>query len=149
LAPKPTQLLTHFPSIRMGERNEREKARKLIGRQKDSLTGKAKATHASKAIQGIHSLLPIGRQVFSHLQEHRTPTFIIVTWQDKCHNSKCLPFLPLPPASIAEHDVIWYGKFLWSAEVSYPVYIPVQLCVDPLLTHWHGSVRSRKDLNSM
>ena len=30
--------------------------------------GKAKATHASKAEQGIHSLLPMDRQVFSHLQ---------------------------------------------------------------------------------
>jgi len=36
-----------------------------------SLTGKAKATHASKAKEGIHSLLPIDRQVFSNLQESR------------------------------------------------------------------------------
>lgn len=36
---------------------------------KDSLIGKAKAMHIRKANQGIHFLLPIGRQIYNHLQE--------------------------------------------------------------------------------
>jgi len=35
--------------------------------------------HTSKAKQGIRSLLPIGRQVFSHSQESRAPSGITVT----------------------------------------------------------------------
>jgi len=45
----------------MGERNGRVKVRKLIGGDKDSLTAKVKAVHASKAKQAINSLLPISR----------------------------------------------------------------------------------------
>jgi len=64
----------------MGERIGRLKVRKLVGGDKDSLIGKAKAMCTSKAVQGIHSLLSIGRQMFSHLQESRTPSRIRVTW---------------------------------------------------------------------
>jgi len=35
-----------------------------VGWDKDSLIAKAKVVQASKAKQGIHSLLPIGKQVF-------------------------------------------------------------------------------------
>jgi len=56
----------------MGERIVRAKVKKLMGSDKDSSTGKAKATHARKAKQGIHLLLRINRQVFSQLQEHHT-----------------------------------------------------------------------------
>ena len=58
----------------MGERIRRVKVRKLVGWDKDSLTGKAKAVHTRKAKQGICSLLPIVRQVCSHLQESRAPS---------------------------------------------------------------------------
>jgi len=37
--------------------------------------------HASKAKQGLHSLLPIRRQVFSHLKESRAPSHVTVTWE--------------------------------------------------------------------
>jgi len=57
----------------MGERIIRVKLCKLAGCNKDSLLGKAKAVHARKAKQAIHSILPIGRQLFSHLQESRAP----------------------------------------------------------------------------
>ena len=43
----------------MGERIRRVKMRKLVGCDKDSLIGKAKAAHVSKAKQGIHSPLPM------------------------------------------------------------------------------------------
>ena len=44
-----TQLIAHSPHGRIGERIRRVKERKLVGSDKDSLIGKAKATHASKA----------------------------------------------------------------------------------------------------
>jgi len=40
----------------------------------------------SKAKQGIHSLPPIGRQMFIHSQENRAPSHVTVTWEDKCHH---------------------------------------------------------------
>ena len=78
----------------MGERIGRVKVRKLVGWDKDSLKrGKAKAVHTSKAKPGIHSPLPMGRQVFSHLQESRAPSRVMGSWEDKHHNSKH-PSLP-------------------------------------------------------
>ena len=53
----------------MGERTGRVKVRELVGWDKDSLIDTAEIVHESKANQGVHSLLPIGRQLFSHLQE--------------------------------------------------------------------------------
>lgn len=61
-----------------------------MGTDKDSSTVKAKATCASKSKYGIHSLRPISRKMISHFQENRAPSFIIVTWEDKCHG-----FFPL------------------------------------------------------
>ena len=59
------------------------------------------------------------------------------------------PFLLLPPALYAEHDVIWYGISLWSVGVSSPSCVPSQLLVHPQPTHWWGGVRSRKGLDSV
>jgi len=80
----------------MGERIGRAKVRQLVGRDKDSLISKAKAVHASKAKSGIHSLLPIGRQVFSHLQESRALSRVMPSL------SMCPPLLPSSPAFISE-----------------------------------------------
>lgn len=49
------------PPSGMGEKIGRAKTRKLVGWDKNSLKGKAKATHKSKAKQGIHSWLPMDR----------------------------------------------------------------------------------------
>lgn len=59
----------------------------------DSLVGKAKAAHASKA--NLRILLPqsMGSQVFSHLQESGTPSHGTVTWEDKHHHSTSPPSL--------------------------------------------------------
>jgi len=78
---------------------------------KDNLTGKAKAAHTSKTKQGIHSLLPISRQGFSHPQDSRAPSHITVTWEDKHHpvTPNLPPFLLLSPALHAKHNVIWHG----------------------------------------
>lgn len=45
--------------------------RKLMDQDKYNILGKAKDAHASKAKEGLHSLLPIGKQVLSHFQESR------------------------------------------------------------------------------
>lgn len=55
-----------------------------MGRDEDSLIGKAKdKMHANKAKQELHSAIPIGRQVFCHLQEGRVPPCVMVTWKDE------------------------------------------------------------------
>ena len=96
----------HSPSG-VGERTGRVKVRKLVGWE--TSINKAKAAHASKAKQGIHSLLPISRQVFSHLQESRAVSCATITWEDKCHHSKCDPFLSSSPCFIcwAWHPMAW------------------------------------------
>jgi len=79
-----------------GETIRRVKVRKLVGWDKGSLIGKAKAMCTSKAKQGIHSLLPVSTQVFSHLQESRALSCVIVIWEGKYHHSEQCPFLLLP-----------------------------------------------------
>ena len=115
----------------MGERIGRVKVRKLMGWDKDSLIGKAKATHTSKAKQGIHSLLPVGRQVFSHLQESRAPSLLMATWETNAITPNILPFLLLHSALYAEHDVLWSGISLGSVGDSCPSCVPSQLLVPP------------------
>ena len=68
-----TQLLAHSPPGGMTERIGRVKVRKLVGQDKDSLIGKAKAMRAIEVKQGIRVPLPISRQVFSHLQKSMAP----------------------------------------------------------------------------
>ena len=104
---------------------------------------------ASKAKQGIHSPLPMGRQVFSHLQDSRAPSHVTVIWEDKCHRSEFPPFILLPPAVYAECDIIWYGISLWSVGVNCPSCVPSQLFGHPQPPHWWGGVRSRNCLGSV
>ena len=118
----------------MGERIGRVKVRKLVGWDKDSLIAKAKVVQASKAKQGIHSLLPTGGQVFSHLQESRAPSRITVTWGDKCHHSEHPPLPSSYPSFIAEHSIVQCGISLWSVGVSCPHASAHSLCNLSLLT---------------
>jgi len=92
--------------------------------------------HASKAKQGIHLLLPTGRQVLSHLQGSRAPSRVTVTWEDKRHHSEHTPPLLLPPALYAEYDTIWYGISLWSVGVSCPGCVPSQPLAHPQPARW-------------
>ena len=94
--------------------------------------------HAGRAKQGIHSALPMGRQVFSHPQESWAPSCVTVTGEDKHHNAKCPP---LPSSSLSlytEHDVIWYGIALWLAWVSWPGCVLSQFLVPLQPSHWQG-----------
>lgn len=60
----PTHLI-HYPSFTgLGERNRDIEARKLIGWNKESLAGKVKVAHTGKTNQGIHSSLPLARELF-------------------------------------------------------------------------------------
>ena len=80
----------------MGDRNRRLKVRKPVGWDKDGSIGKAEAVHTSKAKWGIRSLLPTSRQVFSHLQESRAPSWVN---GDLGGQMPSLQTSPLPPSS--------------------------------------------------
>ena len=88
----------------------------------------------------------MGRQVFSHLQESRAPSGLKVRRETNAITLNVFPFLLLPPALHAEHDIIWCGISLWSVGVSCPSHIPSQLLVGPQPTHWWGRVKVEKTL---
>ena len=129
----PHQLLTYSPTNGMRKRIRRVKVRKLVGWDKDSLTGKAKAVCTSKAKQRIHSPLPMDRQVFSHLQERRAPSHVTVTGEDKHHHSKFPPPFPqLYTLSMTPHSMECPFGQLGSAVPA--VSPPNSLCTPSLLT---------------
>lgn len=99
-APPNCSLIPHNRT--KGERMKigRVKVRKLMGCDKYSLISKEIAMYTRKAKQRIHSPLPMVRQVFSHLQESRAPSCVMITLEDKYHNSEHLPFLLIPPPII-------------------------------------------------
>lgn len=65
--PSPMQPPAHSPLVGWGRKLE-EWVRKLMGWGKGGLISKAKAVDANKTKQGVHSLFPVGRQMFSHLR---------------------------------------------------------------------------------
>ena len=99
------------PSVGWGGQLEKKKKVKLMGWDENSLIGKAKAAHASKAKQGIHSLLPMDRQVFSHLQESRAPSDISYLARQK-------PSLWMSPPSFFSPPV--YMRSMTSYGMEYP-----------------------------
>ena len=141
-----TQPLAYCPPWWDGERTGRVKVRKLMGWDKDSLVGKAKAMHASKAKPEIRSLLAISRQLFSHRQESRAPACLMVTWEDKCHHSKrpCVLSSFLSFTCWTWHHMVWNIPLVSWGQLS-------QLCPLPALcaTCWWGGGRSRKGLDSV
>lgn len=54
-----------YPLLHTGKGNKIRKVKDLIDSDKGSLVGKPKAVPTHKAKQGIHSLHPIRRQMFS------------------------------------------------------------------------------------
>ena len=129
-----------------GERIVRVKVRKLMGWDKDSLISKAKATHTSKAKQGIHSPLPISRQVQPSPGKQGSIT----------HNSYLGRQMPSPRTSPLPTSSLSFICWTWCHRVWN---IPVvswsqlsQLCPLPtscaLQPTW-GDVRSRKVLDSV
>lgn len=77
-----TWMLSHPPSsIGQGEKIRL----KNTSRVKDSLIEKAKAVPATKAKRGIHSLLPISRQMSNYILGWRPSARVMVAWEDKHH----------------------------------------------------------------
>lgn len=133
-----------FP-YRDGERLRRVKLRKLMGWDTESLTSKAKVVHASKAMQGIHPPLALGREVFSYSKERastRALSHIVVTWQNKSHHFKTCPF---PSFS----GITWLNMMPYDIECPFgdfgsavpAVTLPTFMCTPSLLT---CGLRSRK-----
>ena len=84
------------------------KVQELLGWNKDRLLGEANATHSHKEEPGIHLLLPISRQIFSHLQESRDhPPGGFMGRQTPSLKMYSSSFFT--PIFVAKHDVIWCG----------------------------------------
>jgi len=104
--------------------------------------------HASKERFGIHSVLPIGRQVFILLQENRASSCIMVTCKDNAITLKVPPLLLLPPDLYAEHEIIWHGISLWAAVVGCSSCVFSQLLLHHQPIRWGDGMRRRKGLDS-
>ena len=87
--------------------------------------------------------------MFSHFQESRASSRLMVTWEDRHHPSGHPLFLPPPWALIADRSVICYGISLRSAGASCPSCVPHLLLVRPQTIRWQGSLRSRKGLEAV
>lgn len=74
---------------------------------------------------GIHSPLPLGRQVFSHLQRNSAPTCVTLTWEDKYHHSQ-----RSPPSFLLPH---LYMLSMMSYDMGYAWGQLFQLCPLPSL----------------
>ena len=97
-----------------------------MGWDKDSLLERVKAACKSKAKEGIRSLLPVSRQIFSHVQESRAPSRVMVTWEVKHHNSEWPRLLPSFPSFYwwACYHIVWNISLIsWGQ--------PSQLCPLP------------------
>lgn len=85
----------------------RRKVRALIHQDDGYLIGKAKSVYVGKAKNGIHPLLPTGRQMSCHFVQNRALVHVTVSWEDKCHDHNSLPLPPpFPELYIIDYDVI-------------------------------------------
>lgn len=110
----PIQLLSHVPSsTRFWEKIRYKKT--LVGFIKDLLIRTAKAACASKGRRGIHSLLPIIRQIFSPFPGSRASAGVTDAWKERqCHYVQTT-LLPSPFSELLFHDILWYGIHIWVA----------------------------------
>lgn len=76
----------------------------------------------------------------------RSPSCIIVTWEDKQHHSQHSPLLPSSPQLIswAWYHMVWNSPLVSLGPV--PTVSPPKL---PQLPCWRGSTKTRKDLGSV
>lgn len=93
----------------------------------------------SRAKHRINSLLPTGRQVFSHLQESRAPPHVMATQEEKHHHSKCAPLPASSPSLYGEH-----GTSPHPAGVNCLNSVPSRLLLQPRSTRWQGRVREQQ-----
>lgn len=78
------------------ERVREVEVQELVGEDKNSLLGKAKLYVQEHRNKECICSVPMGRQMFSHSQESRAPSHIMVTWEDTHHNSEHLALF-FPP----------------------------------------------------
>lgn len=101
-----TQLLTLSLAVGWAELWE------PVGRDKAGLLGKAKAAPTSKAKQGVHLLLPTGRQVLATSRKAGLVTSKGYLGRQTASLQKSLPPPSFLPAFIAEHGTPWHGASL-------------------------------------
>lgn len=84
--------------------------------------------------QEIHSLLPVGRPVLSHL--HGSITCNHDLWKQTSSLGMSLPLIP--PGWYAEYGIVCCGTRLWPVEISCPGCVPSQLFLHPKPPHDPG-----------
>lgn len=95
--------------------------KRLVDQDKGSLTGEAKAAHASKENVAFIHFFPLpGNQGLSAWLRGKT--------NDETMN---VPPFSFPGAVAAGHIIVWYGISLWSVQVSCPGYVPSQFLAFP------------------
>lgn len=98
--------------------------RKVIGQVKGTLTGEAELYTQAKRSKELYPHLSLAGRC-------PAPSWIAVSarvmviWEDKCNPTYYTPCLLL--ASIAEHDIVWYGVSPSSVQVSCHGCVPSQL----------------------
>lgn len=109
---------------------------------------RAKAVCVSKAKQRNSFIFPIGRHVFSHLQEIRAPPHVMVTWENKCSHSGHPHPTPFFFPQLLLLGVTLYGMeyhfVLLGVVVSCPACVPSQFLVHSQPTHWQESLQAEK-----
>lgn len=125
----------------VGKRMGSVKVRKLVDWEKGSLKGKIKPKHIKKQKQGIHSPLPMGKWVFSHLQECRVSSHVTITWEDKRYHSHCVPLPPFSSRFIgwAWCHVAWNIPLISQGQLSWLCWPPASC--DSKSPPWWGVVR--------
>ena len=83
------------------------------------------------------SVLPIGRQLFSHLQESRASSCLMVPWEDKCHHSEHTPFFSLL-YMLSMSGMVWNIPLVRWGQLSWLYPPPSFLCTLSLLASGVG-----------
>lgn len=118
-----TELLAHSPTNGTGERIRRVKGKKLVGWDKDSLAGKAKFMHASKAKQEIHSPFPMAGRYSA--VSRKAGLHHVWQWIEKTNAITVnVPSFLLPQALYAEHDAVKFADPFGQMQLHVPAVSP-------------------------
>lgn len=123
-----------------GTVNQKGKMRKPVGWDQENVIENSKICMPNKEKQGTYLPFPSFREVFSHLQENRAPSHIMVMLENKHYHADCCsPSQLLPSALYAEHHVIWSEISLWSIWVKCCLWVLSHFLVHPQSPHrWSG-----------
>lgn len=102
------------------------KVQEFVVWNNESLTRKAKSSHASTNKEFIHYFPWAGW--YSNTSRKAESSCIMVTWKDKCHHSEWRNiFLLLYPCFYCCTYLIWCGTTLWQIWASCPGSVPIQI----------------------